>query len=60
MSAGKGDTPRPLSVPSTTFADRWAQTFGGPVAKTGTPSDIAPYAVTENRTPEGSAQGPKP
>lgn len=28
MSAGKGDAPRPLSVPPATFADRWAQTFG--------------------------------
>lgn len=25
---GKGDTPRPLSVPTQTFAERWAATFG--------------------------------
>ena len=25
--SGKGDSPRPLSVPPDTFADRWAATF---------------------------------
>lgn len=32
--SGKGDTPRPLSVPQKAFAERWARTFGrkSPVA----------------------------
>lgn len=25
---GKGDRPRPLSVPAETFAERWERTFG--------------------------------
>ena len=28
MSAGKGDTPRPLSVDTETFKSNWEQTFG--------------------------------
>jgi hypothetical protein len=28
--SGKGDKPRPLSVPQETFAERWASTFGKP------------------------------
>ena len=32
MSNGKGDTPRPLSVPADEYARRWAQTFGGAYA----------------------------
>lgn len=26
--SGKGDTPRPVSVPQETFAERWERTFG--------------------------------
>ena len=28
--SGKGDTPRPKSVPEATFADNYARTFGDP------------------------------
>ena len=28
--SGKGDTPRPKSVPEATFADHYARTFGDP------------------------------
>jgi len=28
--SGKGDTPRPKSVPPETYAERWERTFGDP------------------------------
>jgi hypothetical protein len=48
MTNGKGDTPRPLSIPADRFKANWDETFHGYV-------DTPGYAPTEDDLPK-----PKP
>jgi len=45
MTNGKGDTPRPLSVPADHFKANWDETFHGYV-------DTPGYAPTEDQLPK--------
>lgn len=46
MANGKGDTPRPLSVPREEYESAWARTFGEIGATDFTESDVIPGTDT--------------
>lgn len=41
----KGSTPRPLSVPQETFADRWSKTFASPRGKLWNPGLLPTHVL---------------